>query len=1031
MRRGGAPERFLATILFTDIVGSTELAARLGDRAWRELLEEFYARVRRELRRYRGRELDTAGDGLFAAFEVPGNAIACAITIRDAVTQLQIEVRSGLHVGEVERVGAKVGGIAVHIGARVAGAANPGEVLVTSTVRDLTGGSGISFEDRGDHQLKGVTQSWRLYAVRTSADQGAPAARSTVPARPFRSRGWWNRHPRLAVATGTGAAGVVALVAFAVVSAPPVLSGVEANSVGVIDPGRNAIAGQVASGSQPSDLAFGEGSLWVTNTTAGTVSRIDVRRLTAVDTIQVGVAPEGIAIGEGAVWVANNGAGTVSRINPSTNTEVAVIPVGNGPTAVAASSDSIWVANAIDGTISRIDPSTGRVAATLAVGAAPSALAADADALWVANRDSGTVTALDTASGRVGASISVGSGPQDVAIGFGSLWVVNRVDATVSRVDLESRRVVATIVVAPQPSGIAVTDDAVWVTSPPDGTIVRIDPASSEQRSIAVGSAPERITSDDAGRVWFSARATIASHRGGTLRIAYPGDRPPSFDPHLGYDGWDVTTLTNDGLVGFRRIGGSGGGAVVPNLAESIPTPGAGGLTYEFTLRDGLRYADGTPVRASDFRRSIERSFDGVPEDSAVGTFLYQRIVGADACVEAIGTRFDCNLSEGIRTDDAAGSITFTLSEPDPEFLYKLALPAAFAVPSDLPFGELTEPIPATGPYMVAEHGDAELRLVRNPEFTSPSVDARPDGFPDEIAWTVVPERDDAVDPIVNGDLDALLFRAPPERLDELATRFTGQLHVFPQGTIFVFFNTTMPPFDDRRVREAVSYAVDRDRVVELAGGPFQASVTCQVIQPNFLGYRRICPHTTDPEAGVWTGPNFARARQLIDEAGVAGTEVELTTIADGPFEAIGEYLVTVLEEIGLRATLTVLDGAEFGAAAYGPDSRMMAGLIVWFPDYPAPSTFVETNFACTSTANLPRFCDPELDERMQQARELQSTDPSGAAAIWAELDATITEQAPWVPLATFNSTGFVSERVGNVQIHPQWGILVDQLWVE
>ena len=132
-----------------------------------------------------------------------------------------------------------------------------------------------------------------------------------------------------------------------------------------------------------------------------------------------------------------------------------------------------------------------------------------------------------------------------------------------------------------------------------------------------------------------------------------------------------------------------------------------------------------------------------------------------------------------------------------------------------------------------------------------------------------------------------------------------------------------------------------------------------------------------------------------------------------------------------MPATLKIVEGGEFAAAAYESDSRMMGGLIVWFPDYPSPSTFIETNFACSSPVNLPRFCDPELDRRMQRARELQATDPAGAAAIWAELDAAITDQAPWVPLATFNSTAFVSPQVGNVQIHPQWGILVDQLWVE
>jgi class 3 adenylate cyclase/pimeloyl-ACP methyl ester carboxylesterase len=159
------PERVLATVLFTDIVGSTELAIELGDRRWRELLEQHHTLVRRQLTRFRGRELDTAGDGFFAAFDGPARAIRCASAITEAVHDLTLNVRAGLHTGECELIDGKVGGIAVHIGARVAALADSGEVLVSSTVRDLVAGSGIIFRDRGTATLKGITDEWRLYAV--------------------------------------------------------------------------------------------------------------------------------------------------------------------------------------------------------------------------------------------------------------------------------------------------------------------------------------------------------------------------------------------------------------------------------------------------------------------------------------------------------------------------------------------------------------------------------------------------------------------------------------------------------------------------------------------------------------------------------------------------------------------------------------------------------------------------------------------------------------------------------------------------
>jgi class 3 adenylate cyclase len=163
------PDRVLATVLFTDIVGSTELAARLGDRRWRDLLDAHHAAVRSELSRFRGREVKTAGDGFLATFDGPARAARCAVSITQVVRPLGLEVRAGVHTGEVELMGDDIGGIAVHTGARVAAEAGSGEVLVSSTVKDLVAGSGIEFDDRGAHTLKGVPGEWRLFAVRTSA----------------------------------------------------------------------------------------------------------------------------------------------------------------------------------------------------------------------------------------------------------------------------------------------------------------------------------------------------------------------------------------------------------------------------------------------------------------------------------------------------------------------------------------------------------------------------------------------------------------------------------------------------------------------------------------------------------------------------------------------------------------------------------------------------------------------------------------------------------------------------------------------
>jgi class 3 adenylate cyclase len=170
------PDRVLATVLFTDIADATVRAVELGDRAWRQLLQQHHEAVRLQLGHFRGKEMDTAGDGFFATFDGPARAISSACAIRESVRELGLEVRAGLHTGECELIESKVGGIAVHIGARIAARAKPGEVLVSSTVKDLVAGSGIQFEDRGAAELKGVPGEWRLYAVAGVSQHEAGAA---------------------------------------------------------------------------------------------------------------------------------------------------------------------------------------------------------------------------------------------------------------------------------------------------------------------------------------------------------------------------------------------------------------------------------------------------------------------------------------------------------------------------------------------------------------------------------------------------------------------------------------------------------------------------------------------------------------------------------------------------------------------------------------------------------------------------------------------------------------------------------------
>ena len=339
MRDGSAAQRFLATVLFTDIVGSTELATELGDRAWRHLLEAHHALVRRKLREYHGREIDTAGDGFFASFDAPALGVRCALDIVRSAPEHGVHVRAGLHIGEVEQIGGrrgKIGGIAVHIGARVASAAGTDEVLVTSGVRDLSAGAGLQFEDRGTRALKGVPGEWRLYAALSS--ELAPSALSTeehvsrraAAVRRVRTTPVWRRHPIRAAAAAVLLLALVGLGGLFAWSPwrPAALAGVHEDTVGVIDIERGEIVAQIPVGRSPAGVAVAGDAAWVANSADDAVSRIDVATRAVVDTIPVGKLPTGIAVGFGSVWVANSGERTVTRIAVATDRVVDTIEVG-------------------------------------------------------------------------------------------------------------------------------------------------------------------------------------------------------------------------------------------------------------------------------------------------------------------------------------------------------------------------------------------------------------------------------------------------------------------------------------------------------------------------------------------------------------------------------------------------------------------------------------------------------------------------------------------------------------------------------
>jgi peptide/nickel transport system substrate-binding protein len=856
----------------------------------------------------------------------------------------------------------------------------------------------------------------------------APDAREEKP----RGRRWL-----LAAAGAVLALGAVAVGVFLIrPSDRDFLPALDENTVGVIDAEAAGIERQIRLPGRPSALDAGGGFVWVVSERDGTVSRIDPATQVG-QVLQVGESANGVAYGAGSVWVTNGAERTVAQVNPESVTLVQTFEVGNGPADVAVGGGAVWVANTIDGTVSRIDVESGAVT-TIPVGGNPSGIAADQDTVWVTSESTGVVVTLHADSGTAAQTIGVGNGPTAVAIGEGSIWVANSQDGTVSRIDPATSSVSDTIGdVGTSPAAVAAGGGAVWVASARDGTIARLDPETGRvDEVIPVESSPSALALEGE-KLWTATLPSLESHRGGVLRVeSFPlGCR--CVDPAVIRDypeGQLVLPLVHDGLVAYRRVNGIGGGALVANLAQRLPTPTDEGRTYTFQLRRGIRFSDGTPVRASDVRYSLERLLTIEPGQAST-----YAIAGSTECADAEAEV--CDLSQGIEVDDATGTITIRLNEADPEFLHKLSFPSAFVVPTGTPPRQVTGgSIPTTGPYRIASlDPKRELRLVRNPHFRVWSPDARPDGYPDEIRFRFSRNPEAQLAAVERGEAD-WMFDPPIERLQGLLTRYPGRLHSdAPPWTDYLFLNTRVPPFDDLAVRQALNYAVDRGRMVRLLGGTLKARVTCQILPPAVPGYSPYCPYTNGPnQAGTWSAPDLGRARSLIATSGTRGARIEVLAYERFGRGDYGRYVVDLLRRLGYRSSLRVIpDSEEYFAYVMDSRNEVQIGPFGWYADA-ASASFLRDLFSCASFAprsagnlNLSAFCDREIEATMQEAGDLQASDPVRANELWTEVDRALADRAAAAPLVNQRVVTFVSARVGNYQFHPLWTTLFDQLWVE
>jgi peptide/nickel transport system substrate-binding protein len=828
-----------------------------------------------------------------------------------------------------------------------------------------------------------------------------------------------------AVALVGGVAAVIALLAHNAASPQP--ARVSANTVVVVDASSDRVTNQIGVGASPSHVLSTRGAVWVTNADGHSVSLIDPAKREVRETIPaVGSGPAGLVDADGALWVANTLDGTVVRVDPATNSVVRRVPVGDSPSAVAAADGAVWVANSGEETLSRIDPVSGREVARVPLGASPTDLVSSAGSLWVSSQKDRSVLQVDPRTNKVVQSIPLPSSPAALAAGPGTVWVANAVDGTVTRIDADSGRVAAVIGVGDGPAGIVATPDAVWVSDEYGGTVDLIDPHINEVvRRIAVGNHPTGLALVG-GALYVAVRASGDAHRGGTLVEAT--DRDLDYvDPQYADDTLSVPLLqlTNDGLTAYQHVGGAAGTQLVPDLALYLPAATDGGRTYRFVLRRGIRYSTGAIVQPQDVRASFERMFK--IRSSGVGFFT--GIVGAASCIKAPRR---CALAKGIVVDAPHFAVTFHLTAPDPDFRDKLATWFASVLPANTPARVMrSRPLPATGPYEIASYTrERDVRLVRNPRFREWSQSAQPDGYPDSIDVRLDFKPDAAVDAVENGRADVFGGSRdviPRSQMPQVLTRFAARAHVNPQPAVdHLFMNTRVPPFNDVRARRALNYAVDRRAVVH-AFGPGSAVATCQVLPPNFPGYERYCPYHA---------PQLRKAQRLVDASGTRGARVVVWT---NPFlEPGARAIVPVLQRLGYRARLKVVPNVDrYFLAIADSRNRIQIGSGYWFADYPAAADFLEHLLSCRAfvprspdNVNLAEFCDRRLDVQMRRAAATQATDPQRANRLWAAIDRRMVDAAPWVPLVIGQSVELVSKRVGNYQYNPQYGGLIDQLWL-
>jgi peptide/nickel transport system substrate-binding protein len=502
---------------------------------------------------------------------------------------------------------------------------------------------------------------------------------------------------------------------------------------------------------------------------------------------------------------------------------------------------------------------------------------------------------------------------------------------------------------------------------------------------------------------------------GGTLKGTY-ASFPDYLDPALSYTQEGLTAMydTYIPLLTYAHADGKAGGKVVPGLAESMPKISDGGKTYTLTLRKGLEYSDGTPVVASDFKHALERTLALNSQASS----SYLSIVGA----EQFQKTKQGGIS-GIKTDDKTGKITIQLTAPRGTFTNELGLLYGAPVPKSTPIKNMTaSPPPATGPYVITkvEPGRA-WSYARNPQWAKNNeslVSEVPSGHVDKIDIKVVSNSATQVNEVERDSSDWMQTTLPPDLYNKVKEKYEGtQFRVEPTiSNYFFWMNTTKPPFDDLKVRQAVNYALNGEAMERIYAGSLKAIQ--QILPPGMPGYKHfeLYPY------------NMAKAKKLIAEANPSDRNVTVWVDDEPPNNEAAAYYEGVLDKLGFNAKLKEVNGEDyFTLISNRSTPDLDTGWLDWFEEYPHPNNFFQPLLSGESilpvgNTNFSQIDDPKLNAKITRLSE----EPLGPTqeAEYAALDREYMEQAPWAPYGTRTVSTFVSSAIdlGGVVFNPTFG---------